>query len=42
MNELFLLGFTAMFVLAGRAGAAVPPIDAAPRVRTETATFALG
>ena len=42
MNELFALGIMAAFVLAGPAGAAVPPIDSAPRVKTETATFALG
>jgi hypothetical protein len=42
MSGLFLSGFTAMLVLAGSAGTAVPPIDAAPRGKTETATFALG
>ena len=42
MNELFILGFMAIFVLAGPAGATVPPIDADAPVKTETATFALG
>lgn len=42
MNELFTLGFFAAFVLAGSAGASIPPIDAAAPVKTETATFALG
>ncbi|HZW37606.1 MAG TPA: hypothetical protein VFF01_11730 [Candidatus Deferrimicrobiaceae bacterium] len=42
MSELFILGFLAIFALVGQAGAAVPPIDGAPRVKTETATFALG
>lgn len=42
MNELFILGFMAMVVFAGSAGAAVPAMDAAPRGKTETATFALG
>ncbi|MGE5753092.1 MAG: hypothetical protein ACM319_05580 [Deltaproteobacteria bacterium] len=41
MSELFILGFLAIFALVGQAGA-VPPIDGAPRVKTETATFALG
>lgn len=42
MSELFIFGFMAMVVLAGSAGATVPPIDAVFRGKTETATFALG
>jgi hypothetical protein len=42
MNELFAFGILAAFILAGPAGAATPPIDSAPRGKTERATFALG